>query len=151
MKRCIRADGLSRPGPGPIVVQNCWKHWPCLFPQHVPGRKHERELRLEDWQRELLEEHTVEFLRGLLRSDGCRTNNWATGMVGGVKKRYEYPRWEFVNHSDDIRRWCIESLDRLGIPWRQSSWKASRSRPAQASPGSTSWSARSTDRGQGRR
>ncbi len=123
MKPCIRADGLSRPGPGAIVVQNCWKHWPCLFPQHVPGRKHERELRLEDWQRELLEEHTVEFLRGLLRSDGCRTNNWATGMVGGVKKRYEYPRWEFVNHSDDIRRWCIESLDRLGIPWRQSSWK----------------------------
>ena len=27
--------------PGVIVVQSNWKHWPCLFPQHGPGRKHE--------------------------------------------------------------------------------------------------------------
>ena len=23
-------------------MQNCWKDRPCLFPQHGPGRKHER-------------------------------------------------------------------------------------------------------------
>jgi hypothetical protein len=25
--------------PGVVVVQSHWKHWPCLFPQHGPGRK----------------------------------------------------------------------------------------------------------------
>ena len=28
--------------PGTVVVHANWKHWPCLFPQHGPGRKHER-------------------------------------------------------------------------------------------------------------
>ena len=35
--------------PGVVVVQSNWKHWPCLFPQHGPGRKHERPIVLEDW------------------------------------------------------------------------------------------------------
>ncbi len=26
------------------------KHWPCLFPQHGPGRKHERPIELQTWQ-----------------------------------------------------------------------------------------------------
>ena len=30
------------------------KSWPCLFPQHGPGRKHEREIALTDWQRSLV-------------------------------------------------------------------------------------------------
>jgi len=30
-----------------MVVQNCWKHWPCLLPQHGPGRKHERALGMQ--------------------------------------------------------------------------------------------------------
>src|SRR5438309_2367314 len=28
------------------------KHWPCLFPQHGPGRKHTRPIVLADWQHE---------------------------------------------------------------------------------------------------
>ena len=29
----------------------CWsRHWPCLFPQHGPGRKHTRKIALEPWQ-----------------------------------------------------------------------------------------------------
>jgi len=110
-------------GPGVIVVQNCWNHWPCLFPQHGPGRKHERELTLEPWQRTSVTAHPAQFLQGLFHSDGSRTNNWTTRTVAGVPKRYDYPRWQFVNHSADIRRWCTEALDLLGIPWRQSSWK----------------------------
>lgn len=35
------------PAPGAVVVQNCWKHWPCLLPQHGPGRKHERALGMQ--------------------------------------------------------------------------------------------------------
>ena len=34
--------------PGVTVVSANWKHWPCLFPQHGPGRKHERPIVLED-------------------------------------------------------------------------------------------------------
>ena len=109
--------------PGAIVVQNCWNHWPCLFPQHGPGRKHERTLVLEPWQRELVEQHPADFLRGLFHSDGCRVKNWATRMVAGEKKRYDYPRWQFSNNSADIMGWCQEALDLVEVPWRQSSWK----------------------------
>ncbi|MET8520016.1 hypothetical protein [Nocardioides sp. NPDC004968] len=50
-------------------------------------------------------------------------SNWATRVVAGEKKRYEYGRWQFTNHSDDIRNLCTATLDLAGIPWRQSSWK----------------------------
>lgn len=109
--------------PGTIVVQNSWNHWPCVFPQHGPGRKHERKLVLAPWQQDIVTDHPAEFLRGLFHSDGCRANNWATRMVAGERKRYDYPRWQFTNNSDDIRGWCCEALDRAGVPWRQSSWK----------------------------
>jgi len=39
--------------------------------------------------------------------------------VAGRIKRYEYPRWQFVNESRDIMNWCRESLDRVGIRYRQ--------------------------------
>ena len=31
------------------------KHWPCLFPQHGPGKKHERKIELTPWQQELVD------------------------------------------------------------------------------------------------
>lgn len=107
-------------GPGAVVVQQWWKHWPCLFPQHGPGLKHKRSLALEGWQRKVIEEFPADFLRGLFHSDGCRTNNWTSRVVAGSPKRYDYPRWQFVNSSEEIRLWCTEALDLLGIPWRQS-------------------------------
>jgi hypothetical protein len=109
--------------PGVVVVQMSWKHWPCLFPQHGPGRKHLRSLELEDWQRDIVESEPSDFLRGLFHSDGCRVNNWAQRTVAGEMKRYAYPRWQFVNHSPEIRQWCCEALDLVGVPWRLSSWK----------------------------
>jgi hypothetical protein len=109
--------------PGVVVVQSYWKHWPCLFPQHGPGRKHERDLVLADWQREIVERHPADLLRGLFHSDGCRANNWTRRMVAGEMKRYDYPRWQFTNNSPDIRRWCCEALALVDVPWRQSSWK----------------------------
>jgi hypothetical protein len=75
-------------------------------PQHGPGRKHERPIVLEEWQRAIVERCPGDFLRGLFHSDGSRTRNWATRMVAGKKKRYDYPRWEFVNRSDDILDLC---------------------------------------------
>ncbi len=110
----VRPDGrvfLVR-APGAVVVQSHWKHWPCLFPQHGPGRKHERPIILQAWQAAIVERHPADFLRGLFHSDGCRVNNWATRVVAGESKRYDYPRWQFTNNSDDIRRMCAWALDR---------------------------------------
>lgn len=30
-------------------VRSSWMHWPCLLPQHGPGKKHQRALTLTDW------------------------------------------------------------------------------------------------------
>ena len=106
--------------PGCVVVTAHWKHWPCLFPQHGPGRKHLRPIVLEEWQRAIVTKYPAAFLRGLFHSDGSRVNNWVTRMVGGERKRYDYPRWQFCNHSDDIRALCCWALDLCEIPWRQS-------------------------------
>jgi hypothetical protein len=91
---------------GAVITTVSWKHWPCLFPQHGPGRKHDRAIVLDPWQRDVVKAHPADFLRGLFHSDGCRANNWATREVAGVRKRYDYPRWQFTNSSGDIRGLC---------------------------------------------
>jgi hypothetical protein len=124
--RCIESVHPERrtylvDGQGVLTVQSYWKHWPCLFPQHGPGRKHQRTLGMTEWQWAIVEQHPADFLRGLFHSDGCRVNNWATRTVAGEKRRYEYGRWQFVNESSEIMAWCGEALDLFGIPWRQTS------------------------------
>jgi hypothetical protein len=103
---------------GCVAVKSFTKHWPCLFPQHGPGRKHTRLIVLEPWQDELVAQHTGAFLRGLFHSDGCRMTNWARRTTGGEVRRYEYPRYFFTNKSPDILGLCSASLDRLGIAHR---------------------------------
>jgi hypothetical protein len=109
--------------PGAVVVQAHWQHWPCLFPQHGPGRKHERPIVLEAWQADIVEAHPAAFLRGLFHSDGSRVRNWATQMVGGELKRYDYPRWQFTNVSTDIQGLCCWAHDLVGVPWRATNGK----------------------------
>ncbi|WP_374773484.1 transcriptional regulator [Streptomyces sp. NBC_01310] len=104
---------------GCVAVTSYGRHWTCLFPQHGPGKKHERRIALEDWQQEIVDAHPWEFVRGLIHSDGCRTINWTTRVVAGVKKRYEYPRYFFTNRSADITGLLTGTLDRLGIEWKQ--------------------------------
>ena len=110
----------TRHVPGCVITTVSWKHWPCLFPQHGPGRKHERPILLEDWQRRIIEAHPGPFLRGLFHSDGCRVRIWTRRLVAGEMKRYEYPRWQFSNASPDIRELCCWALDLVQVPWRQS-------------------------------
>ncbi|MFD9861102.1 helix-turn-helix domain-containing protein [Streptomyces alboflavus] len=102
---------------GCTEVKSYTKHWPCMFPQHGPGKKHERTIALEPWQQEIVDAHPWEFIRGLIHSDGCRITNWTTRMVGGERKRYEYPRYFFTNKSDDIRQLYTDTLDTLGVIW----------------------------------
>jgi hypothetical protein len=95
-----------------------WQHWPCLFPQHGRGRKHEREIALVDWQQELVATDPRPLIRGLIHSDGYRGMNWTERKVGGTVKRYTYPRYQFSNESADIKRIFTDALDQLGIAWR---------------------------------
>jgi hypothetical protein len=92
-----------------VIVTTYWQHLPCLFPQHGPGRKHERSIELTDWQDEIVVAHPKRFLRGLIESDGCRSVNWVNGT--------NYPRYMFANVSDDIRGLCTRTLDQLGVHW----------------------------------
>ncbi|MGW7265862.1 helix-turn-helix domain-containing protein [Streptomyces sp. NPDC054842] len=102
---------------GYTSVVSYYPHWPALFPQHGPGKKHERAIVLADWQQEIVDVHPWEFVRGLIHSDGCRITNWTTRVVAGERKRYEYPRYFFTNVSDDIRRLFTDTLDKLGVAW----------------------------------
>ncbi len=102
-------------------MQCGWKGWPEAFPQHGPGRKHERPIVLEPWQQEIVDGFPREFLRGLLHSDGCRTlNRFTTRLPSGRVAEYAYPRWFFSNRSADIRALFCASCERLGIRWTQS-------------------------------
>ncbi len=75
---------------------------------------------LAPWQDEIVAAYPWDFLRGLLHSDGARVNNWATRVVAGQRRRYDYPRWQFVNASDDILALCTRSLDLVDVAWRRS-------------------------------
>lgn len=97
-----------------VKVQSYWTHWPCLFPQHGPGRKHERPIVLAEWQRALVADHPWDLLRGLFHSDGCRCTN----RVAVRGRAYEYPRWLFANESRDILGLCAATLDTVGVAWR---------------------------------
>jgi len=108
---------------GCLVIQSHWQHWPCVLPQHGPGRKHERRIVLHGWQRDIVTAHPAAFLRGLFHSDGCRANNWTSKVIAGELKRYDYPRWQFTNVSTDIQELCCWALDLVEVPWRQSNRK----------------------------
>jgi hypothetical protein len=58
-----------------VEVSSYWKCWPCLFPQHGPGKKHDRPIVLDEWQRQLADRWADQPLRGLIHSDGCRFQN----------------------------------------------------------------------------
>src|SRR3954465_9736382 len=97
------------------------QRWPEAFPQHGPGRKHDRKIELAPWQREVVDAFPEEFLRGLLHSDGCRTvNRFKTALPSGRVAEYAYPRWFFSNCSADIRGLFCEYCERLGVRWTQS-------------------------------
>jgi len=126
VQECVRAMRAIRPENKILTVQKqgCAevvshsRHWPCLFPQHGPGRKHERKIELAPWQRAIVERYPGDFARGLFHSDGYRGVNRVRRTWGDRDHWYEYHRYLFVNMSDDILALCGEALDRLGVAWR---------------------------------
>ncbi|WP_354701497.1 hypothetical protein [Paraconexibacter sp. AEG42_29] len=111
----------TREGWRVTILKLAWKGWPALFPQHGPGRKHERPIVLEPWQQRIVDRHPEAFLLGLVQSDGCRTiNRFTTALPSGRVAEYAYPRYFFSNESADIRGLFCQTCERLGVRWTQS-------------------------------
>lgn len=102
---------------GCVNVSSTWKHWPCVFPQHGPGRKHEREIKLTEWQLQMVETHPKALIRGLIHTDGTRHVNEVPRRLSAGIKRYRYPRYQFTNYSSDIRLIFTDALDLLDVHW----------------------------------
>ena len=96
-----------------VVGSAYWKWWPCLFPQHGPGKKHARPIVLADWQLELVNYWPEQLLRGLIQSDGYRFQN--TG-----RNNWICPRYGFSQASNDILRLFCYACDRMEIHWTRS-------------------------------
>lgn len=99
---------------GCVEICSYWQHWPCLFPQHGPGRKHQRIIALRPWHGCITQRYPRQLLRGLIHSDGCRAINrvW--------NGKYAYPRYFFTNNSGDIRQIFREACDTIGVRHRNS-------------------------------
>ena len=103
------------------ILQVCHPALLRAFPQHGPGKKHDRKITLGPWQRALTRAEPGALLRGLIHSDGCRCiNRFKSKLPSGRIAEYAYPRYFFTNYSADIRDIFCEHCDLLGIRWTQS-------------------------------
>jgi len=117
IESCVRAIQTLLPDNeiGVIHKRGCvdvscyHKFWPILLPQHGAGRKHKREIKLEDWQQAIIETYPLELFRGLYHSDGSRFSN--------IVNDKDYPRYQFTNTSEDICCLFCETCDRLELHW----------------------------------
>lgn len=96
-----------------VEVYSFWRPWICHFPQHAPGKKHERQIALTDWQTTLVDRWPEHLLRGLIHSDGCRF--MTTGRCN-----WRAPRYAFSNRSSDIHAIFRRACERLGLRWTAS-------------------------------
>jgi len=91
---------------GCIDVSCYSKKWPSAFPQSGKGKKHERSIVLNKWQKEIVKSNPQNMMKGLIHSDGCRDSNIINGK--------SYPRYSFSNLSSDILDifcWVCQLLD----------------------------------------
>jgi Homeodomain-like domain len=96
--------------PSDIEVSVNSKSLPCLFPQHGPGKKHERRIWLAVWQQRLAEKWPEALIRGMIHSDGHRFIN--TGRGG-----WRHPRYAFSNVSTDLTSIFCTTCDCLDLHW----------------------------------
>lgn len=83
---------------------------PIIFPQYGKGLKCDRDVSLKDWQIEYVKQYPKAFLKGLMKSDGCRY----ISTIKSKDKIYRYPSYSFINASKDIVdmfTWCCDLLD----------------------------------------
>jgi hypothetical protein len=122
LRRCFPHNRVSDTKPSPSTWSgrsDSWhvlslysKHLSCLFPQHGAGKKHERPIKLERWQMEIVEIAPWQLIRGLVRTDGCHFIN-RTDIHR--PKPYEYLSYDFSNLSKDIIDLFVAACDRVGV------------------------------------
>jgi hypothetical protein len=113
LERCFPHNRVDEVGSaGCVHVSIYSSHLSCLFPQHGVGRKHERRIVLEPWQRQIFEVAPWPFIRGCIRTDGCAFIN-RTDVHR--EKPYEYLSYEFSNMSADIAALFVEACDRVDV------------------------------------
>jgi hypothetical protein len=118
IERCVdvietlvpRNKVLTMQRKGCVEVGAYSKGWPCFFPQAGVGKTHSRPIVLAQWQRFYAEEYAADLLRGLIHSDGCRSENRGRGG-------WHAPRYSFTNKSSDICRIFCETCDVLALRW----------------------------------
>ena len=114
VERCLPANRVSlvKADAGATTIVSAYSsHLSCLFPQHGPGKKHQREIRLQPWQQQSVRDAPWSFLRGCVHSDGCFFIN-RTG-------RYRYLSLEFHNLSGDILDLFAGACDAVGATYRR--------------------------------
>jgi hypothetical protein len=128
--RSIRPDnkvGIQQK-PGCAEVYSYSRHWPCLFPQHGPGRKHMRTIDLKGWQRIIVMGNPGQLARGLFHSDGYRginrVRNISRMVIAGMSIRDICLRTNPGTFSDcAVRLWTSSgwrgaSRGGMRYPWR---------------------------------
>jgi hypothetical protein len=114
LRRCFPANKVGVAGSSQYrmsVLSVYSSHLPCLLPQHGPGKKHERVIALETWQRRMVEAHPWRFLRGCIWTDGCSFINRTDP--------YEYLSYDFFNCSGDILDLFCDMCERAGVEYRR--------------------------------
>jgi len=82
--------------------------------------EHARRIRLEHWQRDIVDAHPDRFLRGLFPFDGRHTTNRVrVRRSDGSVRGYADPRRFLGATPDDIVRLAEAAPDRLGIAHRR--------------------------------
>ena len=106
---------------GCTEVASFSKHWPCLLPQHGPGKKHQRKIELAVWQQELVDQDPRPLIRGaaaLRRLPGAELGERDAVPPLPLQQRVG-------GHPGIFGRAC----DQLGIEWRPNNrWSRSVAR-----------------------
>ena len=90
---------------------------PYYFPQHGPGKKHNRPIIFEDWQQEIVTNEPECFLKGLIDTDGTEY------LTSG-----KYRRYSFCNVSQNIIELYKTTMKQLNIHYTIVNRKANKSR-----------------------
>jgi transposase-like protein len=95
-----------------VSVSIYCSHLGCLLPQHGPGKKHERPIKLEPWQHRIVEAEPWGFIRACIWTDGCAFIN-RTDVHR--PEPYEYLSYHFSNKSEDIAGLLGSACELAGI------------------------------------
>jgi len=115
--------GWNRPDTACLRLSSYGPIWPLLFPQAGPGKKHEREIKLADWQEHIVREFPRQLIRGLIHSDGSQCMNTFSVELKNGSREYSYPRYFFTNYSADIRQIFCDACDRIEVRWSRPNWR----------------------------